>query len=112
LGKKRRKIDSKVDITSFLVQSSEKRMHEEPKVSEVKVTTEVPAVDIQVEAELMSFIRTKGKVRKSKVYQWSKERRITPASLYRALVNLERKGLIKKEFDEDVKELIYIVTEI
>ena len=107
LGKRKRREESKVDITSFLFESQEEIVKGD-KESEAKAIVNVLVVDNDIETQLINFIRSQGKVEKSKVYRWSKEKEITPASLYKALVSLERKGLIRKEFDESVEELVYI----
>lgn len=105
MSRRKKKGKIKVDITSFIFESQ----REEVKKGKKSETEDVFIVSDDIEVQLINFIRSQGRVKKSKIYQWSKERDVTPASLYKALMTLERKGLIKKKFDENVEELVYVV---
>jgi len=66
-------------------------------------------VEVGVEEEVRSFITSRGRVPKSDLYAYAKRRGIKPVDLYKALKTLEDKGVIRKAFDGELKELIYIV---
>lgn len=106
MGKRKRKVKSKVDMTSFLFIQEKKSDTKREDIT--KTSGEIFSQDNSVESQLIDFIRDQGKIGKSKVYKWSKENKIAPVSLYKALISLEKRGLIKKEFDENIGELVYI----
>lgn len=117
--KRKKEKESSFEITAFFGPSPATKV-EAKKPTETKTervtTSEVPVkpstlITEDLEARLLEYIRVRRKVPKSELYKWSKLHKITPASLYRALISLEKKGLIKKAFDPQVEELAYEIVE-
>jgi len=100
--RKRKRSQGSVDITSFFSPEPPPERSREPELK----PGEAPQPD--VESRVAELIISRGRVRKSAIYQWSKEAGVPPAVLYRALVSLERKGVVRRVFDEEVEELVYV----
>jgi len=88
-----------VTLDSFL---GEEREAEE-KVKEGRVS----GADKGLKEVLYSMITKRGKIPKSELYKYMKERGIKPAEFYKALKSLEEEGLIRRVFDGGLKELTY-----
>jgi len=108
--KRRKKEEEAPSVTLFQFIESKKEevkqtsLKEEAKVEETKVQEQEYE---NYENIIYSYISQKGKVSKDEIYIWSKRRNISPAELYRAIISLERKGLIRKRFDAEVGQLVY-----
>ncbi|MEM1508800.1 MAG: hypothetical protein QW291_06060 [Thermofilaceae archaeon] len=92
--------------------STKESQHNENLLAFLKVENmHVESKSYPVEEELIvSFVEEKGgKVTKSELYEWAKVRGLTPATLYRIIARLIGEKVLRKEFDEDVKELVYIL---
>jgi len=88
-----------VTLDSFLGEKKEAG----EKVKEERVNE----ADKGLKEALYSIITKRGKIPKSELYKYMKERGIKPAEFYRALKSLEEGGLIRKVFDGELKELTY-----
>ncbi|RLE82205.1 MAG: hypothetical protein DRJ52_02605 [Thermoprotei archaeon] len=99
---KKKKEEPKVLLTEFLSQKQPQR--------EVKMKAEEapkPAENQSYEELVRGYILSKGRVSKEDLYSWSKKLGIPPVGLYRALIALEKKGIIKKTFDDILNQLVY-----
>ncbi len=103
--KKKREVSGGVEITSFFATPPPKEGVEGRR--EGPAPTPLPTAD--VEGALLKFLR-QGARTKSEIYEWARSRRIPPAALYRALLSLQDRGLIKKYFDGERNELAYSLT--
>lgn len=86
--------------------------HKEDLLAFLKVeNTRVESRSRPVEEEfLISFVEEKGgKVTKSELYEWAKVRGLTPATLYKVVARLVEEKVLYKEFDDEVKELVYVL---
>ncbi|RLE95090.1 MAG: hypothetical protein DRN04_01130 [Thermoprotei archaeon] len=113
MPRKRRKREEEVPSVT-LFQFVESKKEEESKrvtaVKEVKKDTELKEVKVDeqgYESLIYNYIRQRGKVSKDEIYVWSKRRKISPAELYRAIISLEKKGLVRKRFDGEMGQLVY-----
>ncbi len=113
--KRKAEKETSVDITSFFISAEERKVEKEEvvektverkEITKPEVTEQAPVGELQ--NKILEYIRLRGKVVKSDLYKWSKLQKITPADLYRALINLEKRGLIKKVFDPQSEELAYV----
>jgi len=52
-----------------------------------------------------------GTVTKSEIYKWCMNMSIAPVILYRTLRMLERRGRVRKYFDENREDLVYAYIE-
>ncbi|OYT27939.1 MAG: hypothetical protein B6U95_05370 [Thermofilum sp. ex4484_82] len=97
-GKKKRETPNR-DILSFFEE-------EEIKQPKPERATEV---EVKTESEILKFIKLRGKVAKSELYNWAKKHNIKPADLYGILRKLQRQNVIKTFFDEEFQEIAYQV---
>ena len=51
-----------------------------------------------------------GGVGKSELYKWAKSKGVKPADLYRAILQLVSQGKIKRVFDPEKEEYVYVAT--
>ncbi len=64
------------------------------------------------EGDIISYIEKKGgKVAKSELYEWTKDKGLTPAALYKVLARLVGEKVLRKEFDEEAEELVYVLAQ-
>lgn len=64
------------------------------------------------EGDVVSFVEKKGgKVTKSELYEWAKGKGLTPVALYKVLARLVGEKVLRKEFDEEAEELVYVLVQ-
>lgn len=63
-----------------------------------------------LEQAITSFLRSRGgKVAKSELYRWAKNRGIAPAALYAAISNMLKSGTLRRVFDESAQEVAFVL---
>ncbi len=83
------------DLTSFFERRGEEEAKPQPYLRE------------DIEAAILSFVRSRGTVTRSELYEWSKKRGIKPADFYRCLTSLVSKGVIERKFDTQREEYVF-----
>ena len=115
MGKKKHKRKpEEVSLLSFVEASSTEEKKE--KVERDRETAGEPggieavaAAAGEVEGEILEFISGRERVSKSELWSWVKRHGLSPASFYRALTNLLKKGVVKRVFDGDLEEYVFYV---
>lgn len=83
------------DITSFLGPQSSEGEVKQPYLSE------------DIEASVLDFLRSRGSLTRSELYEWSKKRGIKPVELYRCLSSLLNRGVLSRRFDTEKEEYVF-----
>lgn len=96
-----------VDITSFFSQPS-KTGKEKPPAESGGI--KAPLLLSEVEKAVYERVKAApGGIGKSELYHWAKKKGIKPADLYKAIVNLVAQGKIRRVFDPEREEYVYVV---
>lgn len=94
--------EKRVDLLSFLSE-------EKPKTGG-ETKSEAPRSPNELEHAVISFLKSKGgRAAKSELYQWAKSRGVAPAALYTTIVNMLRSGALRRSFDENAQEIVFIL---
>ena len=68
---------------------------------------EITRKEIDFDSRIEDYLRSMGTVTKSEMYKWCMNMSIAPVILYRTLRILERRGRVRKYFDENREDLVY-----
>ncbi len=92
--------EKRVDLLSFL--------SEEKPETGGETKGEAPRSPNELEHTVISFLKSKGgKAAKSELYQWAKNKGVPPATLYTAIANMLRSGVLRRSFDESAQEIVF-----
>ncbi len=107
--KKKKKGESEgrpLDLTAFL---GEETPTAERKAERVGEEIKAPLLTDETASLIYEKISsTPGGLGKSELYRWAKKKGIKPADLYRAIIRLVSQGKIKRVFDPEKEEYVYL----
>lgn len=106
---KKRATEGGPDLFSFFGGESISARSEGSYVNKRSTSSSQRAVNLTIlEDEIRLFLKNKsGKVKKSELYSWAKEKDLPPATLYMLINRMINEGKLRKSFDESSNELTY-----
>jgi len=98
-----------VDITAFLggPQPPQEKTRDRGGETPTQVEAPRPAGDV-VDLVYRRIKESPGGIGKSELYRWAKAKGVKPADLYRAILQLVSQGRIKRRFDPEKEEYVYV----
>ncbi len=87
------------------------RVEKKVEVAEREEVAKPSATDVTlggIEREVLSYIETRGKIKKSELYSWAKLKGLKLSDVYKALHKLIASGLIERRLDGSSGELVYV----
>jgi len=111
-GARKRKMEpSEGGLLRFIGDLSSKQQKSSVKKENVRKEEREPIArfpESEVYRKIIKYLEESRQVAKSELYKWSRKNNIRPVDLYNTLLSLEREGKLKKVFDADKMDVIYV----